>query len=461
MGIRGFLGEISAKKIPLHGYMIWHDGKILSKGECPQTPLSDPHRTFSISKTLTAIAVGLLAAKGKLGLDDLICDYFKDKVTPSTDSRIRSMTIRNMLMMRTCHSITTYKVTAGDDWVGSFFTALPDHDAGTLWHYDTSSAHTLAALVERVAGTDILTFMRSSLPAISLSPGAHFLCDAMGVPMGGTGLCATSYDMLSMALLFYDALSMDDAGFTAKYCLGASFDSAFFKDFLVTACSKLSATDIKANSRIEGYGYGYMVWRTDHDGFMLYGMGGQFAAVYPNEKTILITTADTQGIGGGNDVIFDAFYEHILGREDAIEETNDITPLALPTLSSVNPAPTEAVYMLDENPHFFESLKLTLEENTGSITLMGSRKKYILNFGINKTVAGIFPGYDQKCFGSAALQGDDMLYVRFYVIDDYVGSVHLQLHFSKDRSVLNVFMKKVEESLFRDFEGHLHGTLSA
>ncbi len=44
-----------------------------------------------------------------------------------------------------------------------------------------------------------------------------------------------------------------------------------------------------------------------------------------------------------------------------------------------------------------------------------------------------------------------------HVIDAYVGSVHFQLSFGKDD--LTVFMRKKEESLFQEFNGHLYCTV--
>lgn len=35
------------------------------------------HRMYSITKSFTSLATGLLAAEGKIGLDDRICTYFR------------------------------------------------------------------------------------------------------------------------------------------------------------------------------------------------------------------------------------------------------------------------------------------------------------------------------------------------------------------------------------------------
>ena len=70
---------------------------------------------------------------------------------------------------------------------------------------------------------------------------------------------------------------------------------------------------------------------------------------------------------------------------------------------------------------------------------------------------GTFPLYDQRYAASGAWLSDGTLYIMAHVIDAYVGSVHFQLSFGKDD--LTVFMRKKEESLFQEFNGHLYCTV--
>ena len=84
------------------------------------------------------------------------------------------MTIRQMLTMSTCHASTTYKRYSGKDWTESFFRVEPDHPAGTLFSYDTSSSHTLAALVEKLTGMKMLDYLRTkALDKIDFSKEAY------------------------------------------------------------------------------------------------------------------------------------------------------------------------------------------------------------------------------------------------------------------------------------------------
>lgn len=79
------------------------------------------HRMYSITKSFTSLATGLLAAEGKIGLDDRICTYFPEKLPEGgAHPWCEEMTIRDLLTMRTCYESTTFKRYDGD-WVESFF----------------------------------------------------------------------------------------------------------------------------------------------------------------------------------------------------------------------------------------------------------------------------------------------------------------------------------------------------
>ena len=159
---------------------------------------------FSVTKSFTSIAIGLLQEEGRLSLDDSIVKFFPEYVPDTSEAHpwLLATTIRDMLSMRSCHASTTYdKFSSKTDWVKSFFTVAPTHKPGTVFHYDTSSSHTLCALVEKLTGMKMLDYLRNKvLNEIGFSKEAYCLTDGFGVSMGGSGLMATSRDFMLFAL---------------------------------------------------------------------------------------------------------------------------------------------------------------------------------------------------------------------------------------------------------------------
>lgn len=464
--IINFINRLQKHQVPMHSLLIMRKDKLITEGYYAPFTEDTLHRMFSITKSFTSIAIGLLADEGKLNLDDKIVAFFPDMVPSDVHPYIAEMTIRDMLMMRTCHAATTYKLNLSENWVKSFFTATPTHPAGKLFHYDTSSPHTLCALVEKITGMPMLDYLKLKLSPIGLSKDSYLLKDPFGVSMGGSGLVATSKDLLRFAYFIYHKGMID-----GKQLLSS--------EYIEAAISKLSDTRITAPCLSEAQGYGYQFWRSQHGGYVCYGMGGQLIIFLPDYDLICITTADTQGIGGGNQLIYDALYEEILPYI-----TEEEVPVNTGTYSSYQTAlqslklmpltgetvitptvtlPRNTWYQASTNPMGFEGFRVSFQKNTdgsdtaGTLSFRLKGQEYSVAFGLDKLCCGQFPIYDMYYAASGLWVTENTLYIKAHIIDSYLGSVHFELVFGNND--LTIFMKKQEESLFREFNGHLYCTI--
>ena len=150
LSIRKTLEFLDQKEVPMHSLLIMRRDKLIFEKYYKPYEKDTLHRMFSISKTFTALAISLLIDEGKIHYEDKIVSFFPEYVSEDTHPWIKEMTIRNLLEMRTCHASTTYKVDMKSNWVESFFTVKPTHKPGTVFHYDTSAAHTLSAPFPRL-----------------------------------------------------------------------------------------------------------------------------------------------------------------------------------------------------------------------------------------------------------------------------------------------------------------------
>ncbi|MCH5249068.1 MAG: beta-lactamase family protein [Lachnospiraceae bacterium] len=459
-----FIERLNRRHIPMHSLLIMHNDKLIFEGYYEPCRADSLHRMFSISKSFTSIAIGLLVDEGKISLDDPIIKYFPEKLPPKVHPWIASMTIRNMLMMRTCHASTTYKLNMNSDWVESFFTTPPTHPAGTIFHYDTSAAHTLCALVEKLTGEDMLDYIKKKLGILGLSENSYMLKDPFGVSIGGSGLVALPMDLMKFGYFIAHKGMVD-----GKQLISSSY--------IDMAVSCLTETQITAPVPSEAQGYGLQFWRGEKNGYTCYGMGGQLIIFLPDYDLICVTTADTQNIGGGNQQIYDALYEELLPyiQDKPLPVTKDSSKLLEDILSSLKiealnsfPMPASAAAIIGkdfrvitENSQF-DSFCLNIDQlgqydispQSGTLSFVHKNTACTVNFGIGCMKTGIFPIYDLKYCASGAWLADGTFYIKVHIIDSYVGSLHFQLSFGKDD--LTIFMRKKEESLFKEFEGHLY-----
>ena len=297
------LSEIDIRGISMHSFLLCKDDCLVAEGYYAPVKKDDLHRMFSVTKSFVSIAIGLLQEEGRLSLDDSIVKFFPEYVPNTSEAHpwLLATTIRDMLSMRSCHASTTYdKFSSKSDWVKSFFTVAPTHKPGTVFHYDTSATHTLCALVEKLTNMKMLDYLRNKvLNEIGFSQEAYCLTDGFGVSMGGSGLMATSRDLMCFALLI-----LHNGNLNGKQYISA--------DYIKEATSFQTATCDTGPIPSESQGYGLQFWIGEHNSIVCYGMGGQLAILLPEYNTAIVTTADTQGYQGGNQVIYDAIFRHIL-----------------------------------------------------------------------------------------------------------------------------------------------------
>ena len=151
--VEDFVSRLKRESVCMHGFILDVRGEVKATAYYPPFEEGEAHRMYSVSKSMTALAIGLLLDEGKISLDDRIADYFRDFLPEKPDARLMRLKIRDMLRMATCYRATVYRET-DDDWTKPFFTAASTHEPGTVFHYDTGCSQVLAALVARLTGQD-------------------------------------------------------------------------------------------------------------------------------------------------------------------------------------------------------------------------------------------------------------------------------------------------------------------
>jgi CubicO group peptidase (beta-lactamase class C family) len=467
------LDKLDKSHVNLHSLLLMRHGKLVAEAYAAPYGQNTLHRMFSIVKTLNAVAVGLLAEDGRVDLDAPITGYFPELVPSDAHPFLMQMTVRNLLMMRTCHASTTYKKEIHKEWLASFFTTPPTHKPGTVFHYDTSAAHVLCALVERLTCRNMLDYLKDRvLRQIGWSESSYLLKNEFGDSHGGSGLMATPRDILLLGQLL-----MQGGRFEGKQLL----PEAYVKEMT----SNLTPNALTSGVISETRGYGYQLWCTQHNGFVCYGLGGQLVICLPEYDLIFVTTADTQGCPGGNDLIYTALYEEILPALDtatdpAAERLDTAylsealsafclvplkkwcrTVLDIPYNTTFLQSSTcakeinDKIYRLEENSNGFTSLSLSLSDTNGSLNYTLNGQPCSLAFGLDACTPGTFPEYDMTCAASGMWLADNTFYIKVHILDTSIGTLHIELVFGEKD--VTVFMRKIEETLFNEYAGHFYG----
>ena len=362
--IINMLDLLDEHAIPMHSFLIMRHGHLVCDAYWAPYTKDTLQRMYSITKSFVSLAIGALITENRIALDDRIVEYFPDKQPSFVPSQLQDTTIRHMLTMCTCHRMTTYKMTDDPDWTRTFFTVPPDHNPGSFFMYDTSSSHVLGSLVERLTGQDLLDYLRRTILAdTGFSQDAFIIQDPCGISKGGSGLMATSYDILHTIY-------------------AVTTQKTPYRDYLDEACRKQRETTAAGMGNIKdlGKGYGYFIWRFDHNSFGFFGMGGQLAIAVPEYDLFVVTTAFSKGIDGGLQTMMDTIWSLIPSlsptplaeSEDADELERRIATLTLfqakGSVAIPVPAyPWEGTYRIGDNP--FGIMQLTLKFGKGTCTV--------------------------------------------------------------------------------------------
>lgn len=473
---------------PVHAVLLARHGKLICEGYYHPFEKGMLHRMFSICKSLNALAIGILEADGRLSLDERITDFFPDKLPPNVHPYIRAMRVKDLLMMRTCHASTTYKIAGDMDWTESFFQVPPSHLPGTLFRYDTSAAHVLCQLAERLSGRPMLDFLKDrALREIGWSEESYILPNRFGEPQGGSGLMCTPMDLLLLGQLL-----LQNGRWNGKQLLPAGF--------LEKAVSCLSPTMATGPIPEESCGYGYQIWRGRGDTFFLYGMGGQLVICCPGADLVCVFCADSQTSAGGNQYLFDALRQTVLAslenhpasmeirsrrhrcldrmeiREERHRRSSRMetagqdaltgrmqrltlravqSPVFFPPEATVWGSVRDVVYVCADSDSKFTDFTLSFSEDGagGELIYHYLGHECRLSFGLGACRPGLFPLYPFTCFTSAAWLAPDIFYAVSQIVDTSVGTVSFELAFRGDS--LCVSLRKKEETLLGEYNRFL------
>ena len=203
--IQRFVERLNREDVNMHGFILSVQGQEKVRAYYAPYQEGQPHRMYSVSKTMTGLAIGMLAEAGKLSLDQHIVEFFPDWLPENPSAYLTALTLRDMLRMATCYRQTAYREGVDENWAYSFFVGKPDHAPGTVFFYDTGCSQVLAALVKRLSGQEVMDFLEERLfTPLGCSDPRYWLRDPSGCCQGGTGLCMSLRDLHRVAQCLLD-----------------------------------------------------------------------------------------------------------------------------------------------------------------------------------------------------------------------------------------------------------------
>jgi CubicO group peptidase (beta-lactamase class C family) len=275
----GLVEALDAAASELHSLMVVRHGHVIAEGWWPPYRADRRHQLYSVSKSFTSMAVGMVVAEGKLSLDDPVTSFFPEHLPEEVGDNLAAMRVRHLLTMTTGHAEEPRTLRGRtDSWLKAFFAMPVEKEPGTHFLYNTPATYVLSAIVQKLTGTTLLEFLRERLFGPMELTEATWPSSPEGVTLGGFGL-----DLTTESLARFGQLLLDNGRYDNAQLVPA--------DWITAATSKQVPNDNQDNPDWK-QGYGYQFWRS-RNGYRADGAFGQFCLVLPESDTVVVTTAAT------------------------------------------------------------------------------------------------------------------------------------------------------------------------
>lgn len=274
------IAESAEELGPISSLVIFQNGEILEEQYFGRMSANRTHNIKSASKSILSILVGIAIEEGYLkGVDQQIGEFFPDYFSSNPDSAKMSITIGDLLTMRSGLASTSRgsygRWVISDNWIEYKLDQPLTGRPGIDRNYSTGNTHLLSVILTRAAGMSTRAFANRYLfNPMDIDLGGWDR-DPQGFYLGGNNMALRPRDMVKVGKLM-----MDMGEYEGKQLISP--------DWIVESVTPVTGR------RPGVINYGYLWFRRQSAGLEMvyaYGNGGQYILIVPEiEAVIAVTT---------------------------------------------------------------------------------------------------------------------------------------------------------------------------
>ena len=195
---RGILGH----GLGVHSVMVLRRGQVAY--EDFRTPYGPeiPHAMYSVSKSITSIAVGFAVEEGKLRLEDNVAELVPELREFDRHENLEKLQVEHLVSMCAGKKISVAADRTKKQWVRDFGRAAWAYAPGEGWHYCNENIYMLCVILQRVTGESVVDYLVPRLFEPLGIARPFWETDGQGVEAGGWGLFLKTEDMAKIGLCY-------------------------------------------------------------------------------------------------------------------------------------------------------------------------------------------------------------------------------------------------------------------
>lgn len=266
----------------LRSLLVSRQGRLVLEYYARGVRANQPANIKSAAKSVISALVGIAVERGLIkNVQQPIVTFFP-QLRRDSDPRKRSITIEDLLTMRSGLESTSGQNYArwvtSRNWVAYALGRPLVADPGTSMQYSTGSSHLLSAIITRVSKTSTWQFAQSTLGQPLKITLPRWPRDPQGIYFGGNEMLMTPRQMLAFGQLYLDEGRAGGVQVVPSAWVRASCVPRTYSVF------------------DPGREYGYGWWIDEiggHQSCFAWGFGGQYIMVFRDLQLVVAVTSAT------------------------------------------------------------------------------------------------------------------------------------------------------------------------
>jgi CubicO group peptidase (beta-lactamase class C family) len=343
--------------VNLTHFMVITNNRLLCKYCMPPYEMDSLRLLFSMTKSLTSLAIGIAYDMQLLSLTDRIIDFFPDELPSTACSNLQRIQIQHLLTMSSgIHDNTYGLLFPQDDWIKAFLAQDFQHEPGAFYRYSTHGSHMLSAIITKVTGLSLEDFLNEYLFYPMDIYEAQWELSPEGLTAGGMGLSLFPYSLAKIAqMLLNNGLYNGMQLISSEYLRMATVPQIIKQDEINNSTRDFSGTE-----------YGYQIHIGKHGYFRFDGAFGQLCLVCPDRNLAFVAFSQCSKMERLLSMIYQFFIDKTVST--AIESYTPTTS----QYSTIGPVDLpNARYEMERNSLGIKFLELSSDNHMKTTTVNG------------------------------------------------------------------------------------------